>query len=88
MTVGRETRIRHDKVDGADKVTLRHRGRLHHVGIGRAFKGRRVVLLVDGLDVRILAEDGELLRTFVLDPNRIHQPAGKPRYPAKVSAMS
>lgn len=88
VQVGRETRIRHDRVDGAGKVTLRHRGRLHHVGIGRAFKGQRVVLVIDGLDVRVIGEDGELLRSFVLDPDRIYQPTGKPRYPAKVSTMS
>jgi transposase InsO family protein len=88
VTVGRETRIRHDRVDGAGKVTLRHRGTLYHVGIGRALKGTRIVLLVDGFDVRVLTEDGELLRRFVLDPGRIYQPTGKPRYPAKVSTMS
>jgi transposase InsO family protein len=88
VPVGRETRIRHDRVDGTGKVTLRHRGRLHHVGIGRAFKGRRVVLIIDGLDVRVIDEDGELIRTFVLDPDRIYQPTGKPRYPAKVSTMT
>jgi transposase InsO family protein len=88
VTVGRQTRIRHDRVDGTGKVSLRYAGRLYHVGIGREFKGRRVVLLVDGLDVRVLTDKGEPLRRFVLDPGRIYQPTGKPRYPAKVSTMS
>src|SRR6266487_2265570 len=83
VTVGQETRIRHDRVDSAGKVTLRHRGRLHHIGIGRAFKGTRIVLPVDGLDVRVLTDDGELVRRFVLDPRRIYQPSGRPRHPAK-----
>ena len=27
-------RIRHDKIDRDGRVTLRHQGRLHHIGIG------------------------------------------------------
>ena len=88
ITVGRETRVRHDRVDRDGKVTIRYRSKLHHVGIGRAFKGQRVVLLVDGVDVRILNEDGELVRQFVLDPTRNYQPSGRPRYPARVSTMT
>jgi transposase InsO family protein len=88
VTVGKETRVRHDRVDADGKVTLRYRGRLHHVGIGRAFKGQRVVLLVDGLDVRVLNEDGELMRQFVFDPSRNYQPSGRPRYPARPPRMS
>jgi hypothetical protein len=43
-----------------------------------------VILLVDGLDVRVLSQDGELLRHLTLDPTRDYQPTGKPR----VSTMS
>jgi hypothetical protein len=25
-------RVRHDRVDGDGKVTIRHRGKLHHIG--------------------------------------------------------
>lgn len=88
VAVGTETRVRHDRVDADGKVTLRYRSRLYHVGIGRAFKGRRVVLLVDGLDVRVLDDDGALMRRFVLDPTRNYQPSGRPRYPARVSTMT
>jgi len=35
-----------------------------------------VIMLVDGLDVRVLSEDGELLRHLTLDPNRDYQPQG------------
>jgi hypothetical protein len=31
-------------------------------------------MLVAGLDVRIVSEDGELLRELVLDPSRDYQP--------------
>ncbi|MDQ1616554.1 MAG: hypothetical protein QOJ60_2493 [Actinomycetota bacterium] len=32
-------RIRHDRVDKAGSVTLRHNGRLHHIGVGRTYQG-------------------------------------------------
>lgn len=33
-------------------------------------------LLVAGLDIRVLTEDGELLRRLTLDPSRDYQPSG------------
>ncbi|MGH9078480.1 MAG: hypothetical protein ACRDYE_00080 [Acidimicrobiales bacterium] len=56
------TRARNDKIDKTGVFTLRHSTRLHHVGVGRAHKGRRVIVLVCDLDIRVLSEDGELLR--------------------------
>jgi transposase InsO family protein len=88
VIVGKETRVRHDRVDGDGKVTIRYRSKLHHIGLGRALKGTRVVLLVDGLDIRVLNEDGELLRQLALDPSRNYQPTGKPRWRNKASTMS
>jgi transposase InsO family protein len=67
-------RIRHDVVGEAGKVTLRHASRLHHVGVGRAYAGVRVMMLVRDLSVRIVSEDGELLRELTLDPTRDYQP--------------
>jgi hypothetical protein len=55
------TRVRHDKVDCTGVFTLRHNTRLHHIGVGRAHKGRRVIILVADLDIRVLSQDGELL---------------------------
>ena len=69
-------RVRHDKVDKNGRVTLRYKSRLHHIGIGRPHKGRRVIVLVAGTDVRVLAEDGELLRQLTLDPSRDYQSQG------------
>ena len=69
-------RVRHDKVHRDGKVTLRHRGRLHHIGIGKAHRNKRVIMLVAGLDIRVLTEDGELLRQLTLDPSRDYQPSG------------
>jgi len=70
-------RIRRDRIDGSGAVTLRHDSRLHHIKIGRRYAGTRVVMLVAGLDVRIVSEDGELLRELELDPSKSYQPPGK-----------
>ncbi len=40
-------RLRFDKVDKSGSVTLRYRGRLHHIGIGAAYKGWRIAMLID-----------------------------------------
>lgn len=32
-------RVRHDRVDKAGSVTLRHNSRLHHIGAGRTHAG-------------------------------------------------
>jgi hypothetical protein len=66
-------RLRLDKVDTAGTVTLRHRGRFHHIGIGRPYAGWRVALLVDSLNVEIVALDGSPLRRLVLDPKVNYQ---------------
>jgi transposase InsO family protein len=75
-------RIRHDIVDKAGSITLRHNGRLHHIGIGRTHAGTCVILLVQDLQIRILnATTGELLRELILDPNRDYQPTAAPKGP-------
>jgi hypothetical protein len=84
IQVGAGVRVRKDRIYQNGKVTLRHRTRLHHIGVGRTHKGKRVLLLVDGLDVRVVSQDGEILRHLTLDPTRDYQPTGKPR----VSTMS
>ncbi len=76
IRIGAGVRVRRDRIDKNGKVTLRHRTRLHHIGVGHAHKGKRVVLLVDDLDVRVVSEDGELLRRLTLDPTRDYQPQG------------
>ena len=67
-------RVRHDKVSKTGNVTLRYRGRLHHIGIGNPYKGWRVILLVAGREVRILTLDGTQLRRLTLDPSKDYQP--------------
>jgi|tagenome__1003787_1003787.scaffolds.fasta_scaffold20711375_1 transposase InsO family protein len=77
-------RVRHDKVDQAGTVTLRHNSRLHHIGLGRRLAGTRVTLLIDDLHIRIIdRHTGELLRELTLDPSRDFQPRGVPPGPPK-----
>ena len=74
FTAPAHTRVRHDKIDKAGIVTLRHNSRLHHIGVGRRHAGTHVRLLVHELHVRVITEDGELLRELALDPTRDYQP--------------
>ena len=77
-------RIRHDRVDKAGSVTLRHNSRLHHIGVGRTHAGTCVILLVQDLQIRVVnAATGELLRDLILDPTRDYQPTGAPKGPAR-----
>ncbi|MBO0821974.1 MAG: IS481 family transposase [Nocardiopsaceae bacterium] len=76
--------VRTDKIDKAGIVTLRHNGRLHHIGIGRIHAGTRVLILAQDLHIRVInAATGELLRELDLDPTRDYQPTGQPPGPKK-----
>jgi transposase InsO family protein len=75
-------RVRHDRVDKTGRVTLRHHGRLHHIGLGYEHARTRVILVVADLDVRVIdAATGELLRQLTLDPDRDYQPLHRPPGP-------
>ncbi|QTO38510.1 transposase [Tessaracoccus sp. MC1865] len=68
-------RVRLDHVDTQGVVTLRHAGRLHHIGIGRTYKGTCIKLLIQDLDITIInATTGEILRELTLDPHKDYQP--------------
>jgi transposase InsO family protein len=72
-------RVRTDRVDQFGKLTLRHAGRLHHIGIGRTHARTRVLILIQDLDIRIIhATTGELIRQLTLDPTRDYQPRNTP----------
>jgi transposase InsO family protein len=68
-------RVRRDRIDDSGVVTIRYHGRLHHIGIGRTHARTHVLLLIQDLQIRVIAADtGELLRDLVLDPTRDYQP--------------
>jgi transposase InsO family protein len=74
IQVGAGVRVRRDRIDKVGRLTLRHRTKLHHIGMGAAHRGKRVIMLVHDLDVRVISLNGELLRNFTLDPSKDYQP--------------
>ncbi|QLQ14748.1 MAG: DDE-type integrase/transposase/recombinase [Micropruina sp.] len=73
-------RVRDDKVSKAGNATLRHNGRLYHIGLGRTYAGTFIRMVIHDLDITIInATTGEILRELILDPNRPYQPSGGPR---------
>lgn len=75
-------RVRTDRVDKAGRVTVRHDGRLHHIGLGYEHAGTRVLMLIADRNIRVVdAGTGELLRELVLDPTRDYQRLGRPPGP-------
>jgi transposase InsO family protein len=66
-------RVRQDKVHPTGAVTLRYGSRMLHVGIGRRHAGTIVTMLVADRDVRVINEDGELIRHFKINPERNYQ---------------
>jgi transposase InsO family protein len=83
-------RVRHDKVDSCGRVTLRYLSVLRHIYVGRAHKGAVIRLLIAGDQVRIVREDGQLLRELVMDPATRYFGAAAPVHNVvrQVSSMS
>lgn len=72
---GEHNRIRRDTIDTNGKLTLRHNGRLHHIGIGRTHARTPVLMLIQDLNIHIVnATTGELIRALTLDPTKDYQP--------------
>jgi hypothetical protein len=86
LALSAHVRVRRDKIDKNGRITLRHNSRLHHIGLGRRLSGIRIMALIDGLRVRVITEDGELIRELTLDPDRDYQAQG--RRPGRPRRMS
>lgn len=72
-TGGRDAhyRLRYDKVDKTGRITLRRAGRMHHLSIGAAHRGKRVLALIDENTVTITHLDtGEIIATNTINPDR------------------
>ena len=78
ITVPAEHRVRRDRIDSGGKVTLRYQSRLWHLGIGRRYRGTRVLLLVADRNVRVLNNDGEILAEFTIDLTKTYQTQNRP----------
>jgi hypothetical protein len=66
--------VREDRVDRTGKVSLRYDSRLYKIGLGRAYKGRQIKLLIADRNIRVIDANGELIRELTLDPSRNYQP--------------
>lgn len=64
-------RLRYDRVDAVGKVSLRRAGRMHHLGIGIAHRGKEVLALADAETVTVIElRTGEVLPVHDIDPAR------------------
>ena len=75
-------RVRTGPPDAHGCATLRHGGKLYHIGTGRTHARTHALLPAQDLHIRIInAATGELPREPTLDPTRNYQPTGRPPGP-------
>jgi transposase InsO family protein len=66
-------RVRHDHVAIDGKISLRRAGRMHHLGVGTAHRGKRVLILIDNTTVTIVHTDtGEIIATNQINPDKTY----------------
>jgi hypothetical protein len=71
LPTGEHFPIRHDTVDQFGKLTLRYASRLHHLGIGRAHAGTKVLILITATTITVIAQPThQLIATHTIDPDR------------------
>lgn len=69
-----EWRTRTDTVDKAGRVCLRYAGRQYHLGIGRAYQGQKITMVVvDKHITTALTHTGEIITEHDLDTSRDYQ---------------
>jgi transposase InsO family protein len=68
-----DTKVRRDRIDDTGSFTLRYRSKLHHVSVGREHKGKRVLILMADLDIRVIDQEGLVIRHLELDPSVNYQ---------------
>jgi transposase InsO family protein len=67
-------RVRYDTIGTDGKITLRHWGKLLHLGIGRTHARTEIICLVHNNDATIIdLATGELIAEFTLNPNKNSQ---------------
>jgi hypothetical protein len=72
-----QPRVRRDAIDSDGKLSLRHAGRLHHIGVGRTHARTPILMLINGLHIRIIhATTGEIIRELTLNPAVDYQAQG------------
>jgi hypothetical protein len=69
-----QARVRRDIIDSHGKLSLRHNGRLHHIGVGRTHARTPILMLINNLDIRIIhATTGQIIRELILNPSVDYQ---------------
>lgn len=74
-TLDSEWRSRTDRVDSRGAISIRYAGKLRHLGIGRAYAGTPVLMLIH--DRNVLTSDartGEVIAEHTIDPTKGYQP--------------
>ena len=73
-----EPRVRRDRINNG-RVTLRYKGKLRKIAIGRTLERTPIVLLIHGTNVRVIhATTGEVLRDVTLNDTQLYYGTGKP----------
>jgi len=71
-------RVRHDRVNNG-RVTLRYKGQLRRIALGRTLDRTPIVLLIQGTNLKVIhATTGEKLRDITLNDNQLYYCTGKP----------
>ena len=66
-------RLRYDHVGSNGKISFRRAGRMHHLGVGAAHRGKRVLILADETTTTIVHLDtGEIIATNTIDPDHTY----------------
>ena len=64
-------RLRYDHVDAGGKVSIRRAGRMHHLGVGIAHRGKEILAVTDTSSVTVIElRTGEVLSVHDIDPAR------------------
>lgn len=66
-------RVRYDHVDPGGKMSLRHAGKMHHLGIGIEHAGKRIIAIIDDTTVTVIHLDtNELIATNDIQPTKTY----------------
>ncbi|GAA4818362.1 integrase core domain-containing protein [Nocardioides caeni] len=64
-------RLRYDHVDTWGKVSFRRAGKMHHLGVGYAHRGTRILAIADDTNVTVInLATGEILSHHDIDPTK------------------
>ena len=68
-------RVRYDTIDDTGTISVRYAGKLRHLGIGRAHRGKPVILLMNGPETIIASRHtAEIIAEHTIDPTKDYQP--------------